>query len=40
LKKAELQTIGKVLRSHGKEGELKVGLRTELLPEDFFLRFF
>jgi ribosomal 30S subunit maturation factor RimM len=40
LKKAKLQKIGKVARSHGKEGELKVKLQTELLSGDFFLRFF
>jgi hypothetical protein len=40
LKKADLQSIGKVERSHGKGGELKVRLSAELLPDDFFLRFF
>jgi hypothetical protein len=40
LKKAELQVIGRVERSHDKRGELKVRLYEELLPSDFFLRFF
>jgi hypothetical protein len=35
-----LKTIGRVLRSQGRIGELKVHLETAGLPADFFLRFF
>jgi ribosomal protein L35AE/L33A len=40
LKKAELRAVGRVERSHGREGDLKVRLFPELVPDGFFLEFF
>jgi hypothetical protein len=40
LKKAELRSVAKILRSHDKDGELKVRLREDQIPEGFFLKFF
>jgi len=35
-----LRSIAKIQRSHGKDGELKIKLREDQVPEGFFLRFF
>jgi ribosomal 30S subunit maturation factor RimM len=40
LKKAELLAVGRVERSHGREGDLKVKLFPEFVADGFFLRFF